>query len=116
MICNNPSCKFEFCWICLKETVPHHYEYGECKGKQFVNTETFSYKMKKFSCCVYILLKILIIIGIILIALIIPGAGYTILIHKEKIEDKNRLERSAKFTKRFIFITKHLLISKQPVF
>ena len=42
MTCGNPICKYEFCWLCMKEAVPGHYNYGECKGMQFIEENSFS--------------------------------------------------------------------------
>ena len=41
MTCGNPTCKYEFCWLCMKETKPGHYENTPCAGKQFLDTEGF---------------------------------------------------------------------------
>jgi len=37
-------CKYEFCWICMKEFRPDHYFDGECEGLQFTKFP----KLKKF--------------------------------------------------------------------
>ena len=42
----NSACKFEFCWLCMQEAVPGHFEYGKCKGMQFVDTTSCSHKLK----------------------------------------------------------------------
>ena len=47
MICGNKACKFEFCWLCLKESLPDHYEYGECEGKQFIDTDSYFYQLEQ---------------------------------------------------------------------
>ena len=46
MTCGNPTCKYEFCWLCMKETKPGHYENTPCAGKQFLDTEVFEYLLK----------------------------------------------------------------------
>ena len=42
MTCGNPLCKYEFCWLCMNEAVPNHYDYGECAGKQFYDPDSFA--------------------------------------------------------------------------
>jgi len=45
MTCGNPICKYEFCWLCMNEAVPGHYEFGPCAGKQFFDPDSFSYQL-----------------------------------------------------------------------
>ena len=70
MICGNKACKFEFCWLCLKESLPGHYEYGECEGKQFIDTDSYFYQLEQrypFLYYVFCIFKsILIIIGFLM--------------------------------------------------
>ena len=70
MICGNKACKFEFCWLCLKESLPGHYEYGECEGKQFVDTDSYFYQLEqKYPFLYYVFWffkSILIIIGFLI--------------------------------------------------
>ena len=47
MTCGNPSCKYEFCWLCMKECVPNHFDYGPCSGKQFFDPDSFEHKLKQ---------------------------------------------------------------------
>ena len=47
MTCGNALCKYEFCWLCMKEAVPGHFEYGQCKGMQFINPNSFLFKLKR---------------------------------------------------------------------
>ena len=51
MICGNPNCNFEFCWICLKVCLPDHYSSGLCEGLQFIEENSFAYKMMSGSTC-----------------------------------------------------------------
>ncbi|CAM9375972.1 unnamed protein product [Heterosigma akashiwo] len=40
MTCANPSCKFQWCWLCLKEYQPDHYNANNsdgCPGGQFAD-------------------------------------------------------------------------------
>ena len=46
MTCGNPICKYEFCWLCMQEAVPNHFDYGPCAGKQFFDPDSFSYQLK----------------------------------------------------------------------
>ena len=58
MIGGNPTCKYEFCWLCLQESTPDHYENGPCTGKQFEDTESILYGHP----CLEILINIIMII------------------------------------------------------
>ena len=42
MIC--PICKYEFCWLCLKVSLPNHYSVGPCAGLQYIDENQFSYR------------------------------------------------------------------------
>ena len=44
--CGNPSCKYEFCWICMKESIPDHYKYGPCAGMQFIDPDSIIFMIK----------------------------------------------------------------------
>ena len=46
MTCGNSACKFEFCWLCMQEAVPGHFQFGNCKGMQFIDTTSCAYKLK----------------------------------------------------------------------
>ena len=80
MTCGNPTCKYEFCWICMQETVPHHYEYGPCAGKQFVDTESIIYGHPCLETLVNVLLIILFII-LCIIGIAVPAISYSILFY-----------------------------------
>jgi hypothetical protein len=58
MTCGNPACRYEFCWICMQETVPNHYDYGSCAGKQFLDTESLVYDHPCLAKFLFILLVI----------------------------------------------------------
>ena len=59
MTCGNALCKYEFCWLCMKEAVPGHFEYGQCKGMQFTDPSSFMYQLSRNHPYLY---KILIIV------------------------------------------------------
>ena len=67
MICGNKACKFEFCWLCLKESLPGHYEEGPCSGMQFIDPDSFFYRLEqKYPILYYVFFffkMILLIIG-----------------------------------------------------
>ena len=77
MICGNKLCKYEFCWICMEENLPGHYDVGgPCAGKQFVNPDSIFYKLEQkypFLSYVFTLFYILLIIMIIGIFLCFPA-------------------------------------------
>ena len=79
MTCGNPICKYEFCWICLQEAIPEHYNRGPCAGKQFVDPDSFLYWFQEnFQWLLPILPFFgvtLLIIVLVISFLIIPGIG-----------------------------------------
>ena len=83
MICGNPICKYEFCWLCMQEAVPNHFDYGPCEGKQFFDPDSFSYQLKQNHPCLYCLYSLgmvlfyFVIISVAGIA--VPGIGLSIL-------------------------------------
>ena len=86
MTCGNPICRYEFCWLCMKEAVPNHFEFGPCAGKQFFNPESFSYKLQQnypFLYCIYSLFECLFTIIFILIGLfVLPGIGLSFICYE----------------------------------
>ena len=77
MTCGNPICKYEFCWLCMQEAVPNHFDYGPCAGKQFFDPDSFSYQLKINHPCIYYLYSFFEGIGILLLLLVccvaVPG-------------------------------------------
>ena len=77
MTCGNALCKYEFCWLCMKEAVPGHFEYGQCKGMQFINPNSFMFKLSRnhpYLYKLFLIIRVLIVLGIILFVLFfIPG-------------------------------------------
>ena len=71
MTCIN--CKYEWCWLCLKESLPGHYdEGGNCEGLQYSKCQCFSNRF-----CVFLyhfllhLFEILKLNGLLIIALFV---------------------------------------------
>ena len=77
MTCGNPLCKYEFCWLCMQEAVPNHFDYGPCAGKQFFDPDSFSYQLKTSHPCLYCLYSLFVTIGVFLLILVcgiaVPG-------------------------------------------
>jgi len=76
MTCGNKACRYEFCWLCLKESLPDHYETGPCAGLQFVDPDSYWYQLEQkypFLFYVFTALKILLLILLILLALGAPS-------------------------------------------
>ena len=38
------NCKYQFCWLCLKEYTDNHYQFGTCSGLQFSRYDCLSNK------------------------------------------------------------------------
>ena len=80
MTCGNPTCRNEFCWLCLKEAVPDHFRYGPCAGKQFFDSESFAYQLQQNHPCLYYLYSIIIVflcvIAFIVGFMAVPGIGF----------------------------------------
>ena len=67
MTCIN--CKFEWCWLCLKESLPGHYdEGGNCQGLQFTKCQCFSSRF-----CVLLYHFILNLLGILKFIFLTPA-------------------------------------------
>ena len=60
--CNHmtcPICHYEFCWLCLKESLPNHYEFGSCAGMQFIDENSFIYRFRNTHPFIVSLVKLL---------------------------------------------------------
>ena len=77
MICGNPICKYEFCWLCMKESVPGHYDYGPCAGLQFIDPDGFMFQLKKSNPILFKIVEcfnlLFLLLIFILITFVIPG-------------------------------------------
>ena len=86
MTCGNAACRFEFCWLCMQEAVPGHFQYGKCKGMQFINTNSCTYKLKMnhpFIYQIYNIIRSTLIIGILLLVPSIISIALFILFYLE---------------------------------
>ena len=85
MTCGNPTCKYEFCWLCMQEAVPNHFEYGPCAGKQFYDPDSFSSQLKANHPCLYVIYSIfmalLVLIFILVIGVAVPGISIAYVIY-----------------------------------
>ena len=76
MTCGNKACKFEFCWLCLQESLPGHYESGPCNGMQFVDPDSLFYRLEQkypFLYYVFFFFRILLLILILCIFVCFPA-------------------------------------------
>ena len=73
MTCGNSACKFEFCWLCMQEAVPGHFQYGKCKGMQFINTNSCLYKLKMRHPFIYKIYSIMVNMFWISLILLVPS-------------------------------------------
>ena len=83
MICGNPICKYEFCWLCMQESVPNHFDYGPCAGKQFYDPDSFLNQLKINYPFLYIIacffIGIALLILFIICCMAIPGLAFAII-------------------------------------
>lgn len=74
MTCGNPSCKFEFCWLCMKECFPDHFNFGPCSGLQFVDEDSIVMKIRNYPGLykTYIIFKCIFLLVELILCLICP--------------------------------------------
>ena len=93
MTCGNPICRYEFCWLCMQEAVPNHFDFGPCAGKQFFDPDSFSYKLSQNYPCLYLIYSFFECIFIILFILIgfvaLPGIGFSLVSYQIIIENNS---------------------------
>ena len=104
MICGNPTCRYEFCWLCMKEAKPDHYRNSPCAGKQFFDPESFEYQLELNYPCLfqlYMIFKFLLYGLVPFIFLALPFTIYSflffIMIYIEPLEDFDKFKSSIKF-------------------
>ena len=82
MTCGNPLSKYEFCWLCMNEAVPNHYDYGPCAGKQFFDPDSFQNRLRETHPRLYrVVSVIMVIFGIlnfIVSFILFPAIGLSI--------------------------------------
>ena len=107
MTCGNPICRYEFCWLCMKEAVPNHFDFGPCAGKQFFDPDSFSYRLQQSHPCLYCIYSlfqcIFIFIFLIIGFLAVPGFGFTFLAYEIIIESDSFNHKFSKKYLKFIF-------------
>ena len=70
MTCGNPLCKYQFCWLCLAEYTPDHFEEGQCAGLQFDDPDSYTYRFRRSHPILYKIYSFFkIILGILLLIL-----------------------------------------------
>ena len=93
MTCGNPACKYEFCWLCMNEAVPGHYEFGECAGRQFFDPDSLSFYLEQNYPILHNIYTFLAYVGLLLLFItscfFIPGLGLSfasfMLIFEERV-------------------------------
>ena len=82
MTCGNPLCKYEFCWLCMNEAVPNHYDFGPCAGKQFFDPDSFANRLMENHPNLYSIYHVFMIIfgtiNFIICFMILPFLGLSI--------------------------------------
>jgi hypothetical protein len=82
MTCGNPICKYEFCWLCMNEAVPNHYDFGPCAGKQFFDPESFENRIRETHPKLYEVVKVILIIlrvlNFFLCFFLVPALGFSL--------------------------------------
>ena len=82
MTCGNPICKYEFCWLCMNEAVPNHYDFGPCAGKQFFDPDSFENRLRETHPKLYEVVKVILIIlrvlNFILCFFLVPALGFSL--------------------------------------
>ena len=106
MTCGNPICKYEFCWLCMQEAVPNHFDYGPCAGKQFYDPDSFAVQLKQNHPCLYCLYSFVMIIFYFVVisvaGIAVPGLGISILAYLIIFEE-GALTEFNKCTRVFFF-------------
>ena len=107
MTCGNPLCKYEFCWLCMNEAVPNHYDFGQCAGKQFFDPDSLENRLRVNYPSLYMIYHVfLIIFGVInfiVSFVLLPCIGLTLFSYFVLyVEDENIIRD--KFVKFFEFL------------
>jgi hypothetical protein len=127
MTCGNKACKYEFCWLCLQESLPDHFETGPCSGKQFIDPDSIFYQLEqKFPCLFYVFLffKIIFVLLIIVITIGFPAFslcffyGFTLYenYHMEEDDPDKMYVLSKRLTIMHFIIGAPILLAVQTTF
>ena len=126
MTCGNPNCKYEFCWICMKESLPDHFKEGPCAGLQFLDEESYMYYIRmnypKIYCiiqsfiCIYITIIFLLFILIPCLSFIV--IFYYMIVHNNAIFARFKCGQFTKKIMRWVMfsIISSALIILLPIF
>ena len=109
MTCGNPICRYEFCWLCMKEAVPNHFEYGPCAGKQFFDPDSLEYRFQMshpYLYCIYYIFKCIFSLIFFIVAFFVtPGIGLSLFAYEIIVEnDSFRLSFKKKYMKYIMFM------------
>ena len=125
MTCGNALCKYEFCWLCMNEAVPGHFEYGECKGMQFIDPNSFMFKLKRKNPFMYRILAFFIsliyILMILFIFLFVPSfiiiIAFLYLLATNNLPFRNylRLKSNKKIKLLYLLTISLIIISLQSI-
>ena len=107
MTCGNPLCKYEFCWLCMNEAVPNHYDFGQCAGKQFFDPDSLENRLRVNYPSLYMIYHVfLIIFGVInfiVSFVLLPCIGLTLFSYFVLYVEEENIIRD-KFVKFFEFL------------
>ena len=73
MTCGNPLCRYEFCWLCMDEAVPGHFQFGRCKGMQFTNPNSCMYKFRSRFPCLFAIYCLIMVLFFLCLFILIPS-------------------------------------------
>ena len=108
MTCGNPICKYEFCWLCMNEAVPNHYDYGQCAGKQFFDPDSLENRLRVSHPILYMVVHVFMIIfgviNFIISFVILPCIGLSLFSYFVLYVEEENLIRN-KTAKFFEFLT-----------
>ena len=106
MTCGNKACKYEFCWLCLQESLPDHFETGPCSGKQFIDPDSVFYQLEQkypFLFYVFTFFKIIFCIMILAVTLCFPALAlwimYGITIHENYLLEEDDVDKMYSLSK-----------------
>ena len=100
MTCGNPLCKYEFCWLCMNEAVPNHFDFGPCAGKQFYDPDSFINRFMEdhpnISPILRVIMTIIAIINLIVSFIVLPFIGFSVFAYITLYEEEDVIIRNTK--------------------